>query len=556
MESPRILRAIAASQRPSVPTIRAMAGRPAAGVLFACALASALAGTGSASAGEVRVTAPAAVLDLLPPGIRPAAERAKLAFTRRASDDAPRRLLELLEPEAGDAAGDWLEVEYSVDPDLDERVRGVLERAGVPLGHVILMDPATGEVFSYVSTDPDTFPATRPYPAASLVKVVTAAAMLRTDPEHARHPCRYLGSPYQLVAAQLRPPDAGGREDPFWRAMASSNNQCFARYAVHDVGAEALLDEMSRVGMLDAPGAHHAAGRIGPVRSELELGQLGSGLAGSFITPLAAVRLAAILAEGELVQPYWIARVRDARGAPLAVPGHEAPQRVWSRELADELREVTVQVTTQGTASRGFRNARGEPLLGPVRVAGKTGTLSGTQPPGRYQWFIGVAPANAPRLAIAAVVVHGAPGGASAAYVAARTLQEIFCDGDACDPSGAEKIHARARTRDDEARREWDRTRAERRAREELDRPPRPVTVTPFDFPRALRERGVQGEIVLLVDLDRDGRVLDVEVESSDLPAFEPYVLREVRGWSFTQPTAQGRPVEARARLPIPIHIR
>ena len=62
-----------------------------------------------------------------------------------------------------------------------------------------------------------------------------------------------------------------------------------------------------------------------------------------------------------------------------------------------ELRELMVGVVARGTAKSAFRDTRGRPLLGPVRVAGKTGSLSGVDPKGRYEWFIGVAPAESPR---------------------------------------------------------------------------------------------------------------------------------------------------------------
>ena len=40
------------------------------------------------------------------------------------------------------------------------------------------MDPATDELLVYASTDVSRFPPTGTYPAASLIKVVTAAAAL------------------------------------------------------------------------------------------------------------------------------------------------------------------------------------------------------------------------------------------------------------------------------------------------------------------------------------------------------------------------------------------
>jgi TonB family protein len=500
--------------------------------------------------------APAAVLALAPPGIRPTAERAELSWTRAGSQDATRRLVEVVAAPAGAGSQDWLEVEYTVDPELEARVHAVLAREGVRLGHAILMDPSSGALLSYVSVDPDTFPATRTYPAASLMKLVTAAAMLRADPQRVGHPCRYVGSPYQLAAAQLEPPREGGRVDPFWRTIALSNNQCFARYAVHDVGEEALLGEAARVGLLEAPAAGHAAGRIEPVESALDLGHLGSGLAGSFITPLAAARLAGLLARGELVQPYWIARVRDAEGMPLELPGRARPQRVWNPDLSATLRNLTVQVTTRGTASRGFRDGDGKLVLDPIAVAGKTGTLRGHEPEGRYQWFVGVAPADDPRIAVATLVVNDGPGGAGAARVAAQILREVFCTDAACRAAQLDELFARASARDQEARRELDATLAEQRVWAELDEPPRPIGAATLAFPRELRKRKVDGEIVLVVELSPYGSVLDVQVEASDLPEFEPFVVSAVRGWSFTQPTSRGRPVEARARLPIPIHIR
>lgn len=88
-----------------------------------------------------------------------------------------------------------------------------------------------------------------------------------------------------------------------------------------------------------------------------------------------------------------------------------------------------------------------------------------------------------------------------------------------------------------------------------LDQVPRPIGVSGFNFPRSLRRDPVNGRIVLLVSLSQDGEVLDVEIESSNLPRFNDFVVRQVRNWKFTPPTQQGQPVKATARLPIPIRI-
>jgi TonB family protein len=518
---------------------------------------------------------PAAAFELLPPGVRPAAADQPLAFTQREAAWG-RRVLEVVEqpfPDAG--APTRIEVEYTVDPELDARVQAVLERSGVAIGQVILLDPATGEIFAYVSTDPVGFPATRTYPTASLMKVVTAAAALRHVPEATHRNCRYRGSPYVVSRKELAPPRAGGILDSFRGALAISNNQCFARLAVRDVGKAKLLTEMAELGMFDAPAPRHPALRVDALEDELDLGLLGSGLAGSFISPLGAARLAAVLAEGELVRPFWIARIRDDDGNALPISWREDPRPVWPAELTGELRELLTGVTETGTASRAFHTEKGEPLLGDVRVAGKTGTLNGTDPPGRYQWFIGVAPADAPRIAIAAVTVRaaaaaGAPvGGASASDgprassasdVAAATLRELFCDGEHCDPRRVERLHARVRARELAAQAEADQRlaalqRERQKAERLLDAPVRVMGKPTIHFPRHLRKRGARGEIVLLVDLDKEGRVVDVAVDRSNVPHLEAFVARQVKRWKFTPPTRRGVPVETSAKLPISIDI-
>ena len=65
----------------------------------------------------------------------------------------------------------------------------------------------------------------------------------------------------------------------------------------------------------------------------------------------------------------------------------------------------------------------------------------------------------------------------------------------------------------------------------------------------------MSGTIVLLLKLNDEGDVLDVEIDSSNLPAFDAFVLGEVKRWRFTPPTQNGQPVKAKARLPIPIRI-
>ena len=98
------------------------------------------------------------------------------------------------------------------------------------------MDPKSGAVLAYASTDLVRFPPDRTYPAASLVKVITAAATLDRSPQAAHESLPLRGQP---VAADARRASSRRGAATRWtcsKALATSNNQCFARWAVHRVG--------------------------------------------------------------------------------------------------------------------------------------------------------------------------------------------------------------------------------------------------------------------------------------------------------------------------------
>jgi len=335
----------------------------------------------------------------------------------------------------GPGAGE-VRLRYTLDPALTEAVWRVLSRGRVALGHAMVMDANTGALYAYASTDPEHFPPQAVYPAASLVKVVTAAAALERAPSVARETCRYVGSPYKLTRRRLHAP-ARGNEASLGRALATSNNQCFARLAVDRVGAEGMLAEIDRFGLLRSPALGHQRGMAEvPDDDPLALGRLGSGLAGLEITPLHAVQLAGVLAHGRRLAPHWLERAGIPRPAS---PG----ERVVSEALARRLRGMLVDTTRRGTARRAFRTRRGRPLLQGVAVAGKTGSLNGHDPDGRYEWFIGVAPADDPRIAVATLAVQGDLYWMSASQIAAEVFKAALCPRGVCRAAALDRLGPR-----------------------------------------------------------------------------------------------------------------
>jgi len=61
---------------------------------------------------------------------------------------------------------------------------------------------------------------------------------------------------------------------------------------------------------------------------------------------------------------------------------------------------------TEGTAHRSFRRLSRDPVLSQLQMGGKTGSLTGTNPPGKTEWFVGYARSNDAQIAVGIVVVN------------------------------------------------------------------------------------------------------------------------------------------------------
>jgi len=358
---------------------------------------------------------------------------------RRIDPSAVPRLVEWLDP-VGPLSFRWLDglpspvqsaspnggplrVEYSLDEELTENVFEILRRGRVERGIVIVLDPRSGRLA---------------YPAASIVKILTAATLLQQAPDEAASPCIYRGNKYRLHSRRLARP-ASGRETTLEQALANSNNQCFSQWAVHVLGEEKLRATFDDFGWLAPPAPGHDAGHVKTISTDLELGRLGSGLAGVNVNPLHVATLASILTNGRLIEPWWIDRVVDSHDRSLGLPGRAAERRVLPQKAADRLRSMLGATTTSGTAKRAFRTRRGRPLIPGIDVAGKTGNLTGGDPFGRYEWFLGLAPAEAPTIAVVVLQVQSNLWWSRSSELAAKVLQKVFCEAKRCQERLADR---------------------------------------------------------------------------------------------------------------------
>jgi cell division protein FtsI/penicillin-binding protein 2 len=211
---------------------------------------------------------------------------------------------------------------------------------------------------------------------------------------------------------------------------------------LHSVGEPRLRETFERFGWLSRPAPGHEAGRLEELETDLDLGRLGSGLDGVLVTPLHVAQIASILTHGEWVEPWWIDRVVDAFGRPLRVAERRPNRPVLEREVADRLRSMMVATTKRGTAKSAFRDRRGRPRVGSINVAGKTGNLTGWDPHGRYEWFLGLAPAENPTVAVVVLQLQGHMWWRRSTELASEVLRAVFCDRAGCRTELAKRLTA------------------------------------------------------------------------------------------------------------------
>jgi penicillin-binding protein A len=365
---------------------------------------------------------------------------------------------------AGDPLSDMLR-KFGADPydpkDLRTTVSLELQRAAVQAlgdfrGAVVILDPRDGQVLALASTPT--------YDASTITNPVTADEAfeaLRQDDAEPLLPRatlgRYVpGSVFKIVTAiaglgsgAVSPattydeqpdaeedglvvegftitdghhPETGDAALDLLRATEVSCNIWYALTGL-ETGGAALIEYAERLGFndslpFDLPTAvsqvTNASGDDpGGFVDDVELANAAYGQAETFVTPLQMALVAATVAnDGGLMRPRLVSGLEGKSG--LQTIGPDTLRRVIDGGDAQTIRDAMVEAVE---GDLGQRFTAGAAIPG-VTTAGKSGTaeLGGTGEP--HSWFIGFAPAEAPRVAIAVIAEQAGRGGEVASPMA------------------------------------------------------------------------------------------------------------------------------------------
>jgi peptidoglycan glycosyltransferase len=346
------------------------------------------------------------------------------------------------------------DVYTTLDPKAQQVAR--TELAGRP-GSVVALDPQTGAVLAMYS-DPsydDNNPtadaaciqiscqvdrATQgQYPPGSTFKIVTAAAALDTGtftPDSVvdgRSPVTISGVPLSNDNNQ-----AFG-DISLTTALTYSVNTVWAQVA-EKLGIGTMTEYMKRFGFYSVPPIdlpdgevytsrpYSAEGKAYPPGSpDEDIGRIAIGQGGLLVTPLQMAMVAAAVANGgRLMTPHLTDKVVNPDGQTIQTIEPTVYSDVMKPTTAAEVAQMMKTVVDEGTGTPAQ-------LGNNIPFAGKTGTASVglpgedlTQP-----WFIGFAPIEDPKVAIAVTVERtvGGYGGTVAAPIAKAVVQTLLAEG-------------------------------------------------------------------------------------------------------------------------------
>ncbi len=329
-------------------------------------------------------------------------------------------------------------VVVTVDMDIQTTAGNLLGNAK---GAIVVMEPSTGRVLAlqaYPDFDPNTVAANWEtlkedeksplvnratqglYPPGSTFKLISALAVMENAPNWQTRTYECTGeAEFENKVIHCYNNKAHGTVD-LKQALTVSCNCYFAQTAT-ELGAAKLKQIMERAGMEMPAGFDLAYSRnkigleAGSTESELVETAIGQGK--TAVTPLYMAMLASAIAnEGIMMEPYIVDHIQYSSGEAGKQTVPKKLTEIRTAEEAAVLRDMMVSVVENGTGSAA--GVKG------VTVAGKTGTAENAT--GKdHSWFVGFAPAEDPKIAVA-VVIENSNAYGSATPIAGKVIQEAL----------------------------------------------------------------------------------------------------------------------------------
>jgi cell division protein FtsI/penicillin-binding protein 2 len=328
-------------------------------------------------------------------------------------------------------------VQTTVDLGLQQALTQRLDQRHSRYIGIVAMDPDDGRVLALAGYDKAN-PSANPcldsrFPAASIFKIITAAAAVETRDLEPESILNFQGGKYTLYKSQIdAKPSKSANRVSLKESFAQSINPVFGKLGARHLGPGILGSYAEAFGFnqeidFELP--------IRPSRIELpeqafEVAEIASGFnRATRISPLhGAVMAAAIVNRGRWIEPTVVDWITNDKNQIIYQAQTVFGDQVIEPQTAAVLREMMQATVQSGTAHKEFQKHNGDKILSRLQIGGKTGSMSDGNGGTRYDWFVGYArePRGSGSLVFSVVVGHEDYIGTRAAAYAAMAIREYF----------------------------------------------------------------------------------------------------------------------------------
>jgi peptidoglycan glycosyltransferase len=311
-----------------------------------------------------------------------------------------------------------LSVQYSIGTRWQAQVEKLLHAYRPDHAAFIAMDAKTGRILAMASYQRDqksldnmNLQAT--FPAASVFKVVTASAAIDSKKASSETVVAFNGANHTLYKHNVDDTRVNRwtRYMTMREAFSRSVNMFFGKLGLFTVGPENLLKYAERFQFNHTIPADIPID-VGHVKISADdpwgVVQAASGFTrDNTMSPLQGALIAAAVAnDGVMMAPYLVEQLVDENGAPIYQAEAQQIGTIMDPSTASELRVLMQETVRNGTSRKAFRPVIHKSQFEDVEMGGKTGSLTGLNPAGKCDWFVGYARYNGERVAVAALSVN------------------------------------------------------------------------------------------------------------------------------------------------------
>jgi cell division protein FtsI/penicillin-binding protein 2 len=296
--------------------------------------------------------------------------------------------------------GQRLRVKTSIDPLLQNYLTQKLDRKNSSHIGIVAMDPKDGRILTLVGYD-KLNPANNPcldssFPAASIFKIVTAAAALEKGNLRLDSRLQYNGRKYTLYKSQLKEKrNKYTNTITLKEAFAKSINPVFGKLGANYLGKTQLEAYAEAFGFNREINFEVS---LAPSRTVItdepyQWAEIASGFnRQTKMSPIhGALISATVFNQGKLIEPTIIERISDEKGAEVYESQPAIVTQAFAPHTSEAMRELMKTTVRSGTVRSTFRKYRRDKIISKLEIGGKTGTINNKTDDIKYEWFVGYA---------------------------------------------------------------------------------------------------------------------------------------------------------------------